>query len=435
MNLLRAAQTNLEVRFAPELSPLVHWQGNQEVPVHRWYKYREGFSPELIQQLSLGQRILDPFAGSGSIMVGAAETNRQSVGIDVSPLATFITRVKTTPLAHSQIESIVKFLHNQNKMLSYEPWPVPSLRIAYKLFEPTILTTILKIRRALEEWTTDEDVRNFLKLAWISNLETVGSYFKEGNGIKYRNKKRNRTGYTIRPEGEWQLQRFGQNQQLFALESFVSHLRQMVTDAQIVWTNGAQWTPQEVHTGSAMKIMPNLMSDSFDSAVFSPPYANRFDYFEAAKVEMWFGDFITNYDDLNSLRKTSMRSHLGSNLARVNYESDTLEQLISLMDPNSYATKTRIPDLLRGYFEDMHIVLKECRRVTKKHARTYVVVGNSAYAGVIIPTDSLCAQIALQSGYNHARLSVVRHLTVAPQQREQLSGYESFMRESIIELW
>src|SRR5689334_10703432 len=83
----------------PDLAALVHWAGAGGRPIHRWFRYREGFSPALIDAFDLGRRILDPFCGSGSILVGAAEKGRAALGIDVNPLATFVARVKLSPLS------------------------------------------------------------------------------------------------------------------------------------------------------------------------------------------------------------------------------------------------------------------------------------------------------------------------------------------------
>lgn len=66
--------------------------------------------------------------------------------------------------------------------------------------------------------------------------------------------------------------------------------------------------------------------------------------------------------------------------------------------------------------------------------KCYVVVGNSAFAGVIIPTDVFVAQLGLKCGYKKAEILVARHLTVAPQQRNLLSSLESNMRESVVVL-
>jgi site-specific DNA-methyltransferase (adenine-specific) len=167
--------------------------------------------------------------------------------------------------------------------------------------------------------------------------------------------------------------------------------------------------------------------------VFSPPYANRFDYFESQKVELWFGGFVSSYEDLNRLRKESLRSHLGADLSRPARTIPVLEELISMMDRSASSWRMGVPSALRGYFDDMHRTLRACRRLVP-NGRCNVVVGNSAFAGVIIPTDALIAQLGLEAGFTTARLLVVRHLTVAPQQRSKLEGLESFMRESVVVL-
>ncbi len=419
----------------PELAALVHWRGNQDLPIHRWYRYREGYSPALIEALGLGSRILDPFAGSGSIMVGAAEKGIRSTGIDVNPLATFVTAVKLTPLSGAQLDRAALFSSQVRDLAEdSEAWPMPGLAVADNMFEPEIAKAMMQVRFKIEELADDGRLRDFLHLAWIAVLESVGSYFKEGNGIKYRKKKRAKDSYEDHVDGEWQLKRFGSDQRAFALGKYVTHLEMMVTDGRDCWT-GREWADQEIITGSATAIMPTLAPESFDSVVFSPPYANRFDYFESLKVELWFGGFVSSYEDLSVLRKSSMRSHLGADLSQETTDFSDLETLIASMDSDSYAVAMRVPALLRGYFEDIRCVLRESRRVTIPGGRTWVVVGNSAYAGAIIPTDSLVAQIGKLVGFSNAKVHVVRPLTVAPQQRAKLSGLEHFMRESVVELW
>ena len=334
----------------------MHWRGNQELPLHRWYKYREGYSPALIDALHLGQQILDPFSGSGSIMVGAAELGLRSTGIDVNPLATFVTGVKLTPLSAGQLDQAEKFARGLTTLSpGDQPWPIPDLTISANMFEPDISLATLQVRFRIAEFESDPALHNFLLLAWIAVLETVGSYFKEGNGIKYRKKKRAKNAYENHVDGEWQLKRFGPDQRTFALTKYVDHLLMMVQDGRQSWT-GTQWKEQQIITGSANRVMPTLESGSFDSVVFSPPYANRFDYFESMKVELWFGGFVKSYEDLNALRKTSMRSHLGADLNQATTAVADLEHIIESMDQNSYAVGMRVPSLLRGYFEDIRQV-------------------------------------------------------------------------------
>ena len=107
----------------PGLAPLVNWGGGGGLPIHRWHRYREGFSPALITELGLGRRILDPFCGSGSIMVGAAQQGRTAVGIDVNPLAAFVAKVKLTPIDHREVtQPFISFLSQQ---FGWTSWVLP----------------------------------------------------------------------------------------------------------------------------------------------------------------------------------------------------------------------------------------------------------------------------------------------------------------------
>lgn len=425
----------LSVRFedAHELATEVNWKGAFSRPIHRWFKYREGFSPNLINSLNLGQTILDPFAGSGSIMVGAAEASREAVGIDVNPLAVFVARVKISPLSASQLARARAFLGTaSSSKLQVDSWPAPGLEIADKVFEPEILKSLLELRGGIEALADDAALRDFLLLAWLSILQPVGNYFKEGNGIKYRNRKRIASGYVSRTEGEWQQERFGSDQVSFVRSAFAAQLGQMISDASN-WETGT-WSQQVAMEGTALDVAASIGGRQFDSVVFSPPYANRFDYFESLKVELWFGGFVSSYAELGSLRKSSLRSHLGADLSLPARPTQGLERLIELMDPSASSWRMGVPDALRGYFHDMWLTLRSVRGALKPGGKCHIVVGNSAYAGVVIPTDVLLAGLGLEAGFDRVKVRRVRHLTVAPQQRSLLKGLETYMRESVVTL-
>ena len=431
--LLKEVNDTVPFRDRSDLSSFVNWRGNADAPIHRWLRYREAYSPNLITKLGLEDNILDPFCGCGSILIGAAENGNTSTGIDINPMAIFAAKVKLTPLSRTQLTAVKKYVSGLDAMVdSASCWPVPELSIASKVFEPTILDTLLRIRFLTEStFRGDRESRDFLHLAWIAILEKVGSYFKEGNGIKYRNKKRLKTGYIHRPEGQWQLERFGSDQKKFTVETFCAHVRMMVQDARF-WRKGA-WRDQTAMEGNVLEMDRLLPGRKFDSIVFSPPYANRFDYFESMKVELWFGGFVDSYESINRFRKASLRSHLGANLNRSCHSVADLERFIALMDQDASSWRMGVPELLRGYFDDMRVTLKHCRNVLPD-GKCFVVVGNSAFAGVIIPTDVMLANLALACGFRKAEILVTRHLTVAPQQRLKLRNLEDNMRESVVVL-
>lgn len=74
---------------------------------HEYYRYPARFSPGLARAIiegfsRPGDLVIDPFVGGGTSAVEALLTGRSAVVADINPLATFVTRVKSTPLSESQ---------------------------------------------------------------------------------------------------------------------------------------------------------------------------------------------------------------------------------------------------------------------------------------------------------------------------------------------
>jgi hypothetical protein len=83
---------------------------------HDFYKYPARFSPtiaraaiELFSQP--GEIVLDPFAGGGTALVEASASGRAAVGSDISELATFVSRVKTTPLTGDDRQEVEAWIN------------------------------------------------------------------------------------------------------------------------------------------------------------------------------------------------------------------------------------------------------------------------------------------------------------------------------------
>lgn len=78
---------------------------------HGFYRYPATTSPDLVREVVLAHSneddyVLDPFMGGGTTIVEALANGRRAIGSDLNSLATFITRVKTTPLTASEWEGV-----------------------------------------------------------------------------------------------------------------------------------------------------------------------------------------------------------------------------------------------------------------------------------------------------------------------------------------
>lgn len=78
---------------------------------HAFYRYPARFGEEFVREAILnfsskGDSVLDPFCGGGTTLVEALANGRVALGSDLSELAVFVARVKTTPLSAAQLNAI-----------------------------------------------------------------------------------------------------------------------------------------------------------------------------------------------------------------------------------------------------------------------------------------------------------------------------------------
>ena len=91
-------------------------QSKVEGLTHRFYTYPHRFSPifvsSAIENLTKkNDLVLDPFMGGGTTIV--PPMGRSAVGIDLNPIATFVSNVKTTRLLKSHYQ-LIESWRNQN---------------------------------------------------------------------------------------------------------------------------------------------------------------------------------------------------------------------------------------------------------------------------------------------------------------------------------
>ena len=425
--LAKAIQEKAPVRITPALKDAVNFDGSRSTPVHRWFRYREGFSPTILEKFDGYQSIFDPFCGCGTTLIEARRIGVNAIGTEVNPLAVFVARVKTRQYSARHAEDFANWANRASRC--QRSWPAPAMPLLPKLFQEEALNELLRLRMGLEE-CADEEIRDLLFLCWLNILESCSNVFKEGNGLKYRNKKRQQGSYETIPDDVWIPRRFGGSIRSFVQKCWQSQC--ILVREDIFQIQSQQASQVEILERSCLD--PSLPDElpTCDASVFSPPYANRFDYFEAFKVELWMGDFVRSLEELSELRNRSMRNNLTVQTGEVS-RREYVEDFLDLMDDSASSVRMGIKQTLRGYFDDIAILASNLRRIMELGGKAVCVVGNSAYAGVLIPTDLLCSIIFEEAGFEIESIEVARPLHVSSQQRGKMSiELEQYMRESVI---
>ena len=189
--------------------------------------------------------------------------------------------------------------------------------------------------------------------------------------------------------------------------------------------SGARWIARE---GDA-RALPE-QEDRFSAVITSPPYPNRHDYTRVFGIELMFG--FLNWEQTRALRYQSIHSHPEARPRRPDFNDysppNGLGSALSKMEAANLNAK--ILRMLRGYFIDMHLCLKECNRVVRPGGRIAFVVGNVQYCGCPLQVDELIAEIGAAIGLRTEAVVAVRFRGNSAQQMGRFGRRPS--RESVV---
>jgi len=150
---------------------------------HGFHPYAARLHPSIarsvIDRLSRpGQRVCDPFCGSGTVLVEAMAAGRDVVGSDASALAVEVSRVKTEPLSPALRERLVELGQSLGEASSerargrQRPQNVPRwARRGQKVFSPNVFLELLGLRELMHGAAEDDGrIVRALRMAFSSLL-------------------------------------------------------------------------------------------------------------------------------------------------------------------------------------------------------------------------------------------------------------------------
>lgn len=395
---------------------ILNFSDDLEKPFQRWFRYKEGYSVDLVYKILDENNlkngiILDPFSGSGTTLLASKNRSINSIGFEVNPFTHLMSFLKLHNYTEREILEFELSMDNVFKKTN-KISKLPDRQMMKNVFSKKLESEFLSIKYNINKLDVSENIKNLFLLGWISLIEVFSNYKKSGNGLKKRNVK----------------VKYEENH--FLHEELKNLYGCMLSD--IKNRNSDASSKTEIIIDTCLKLDKYIENNSIDGVIFSPPYANCFDYTEIYKLELWFGDFVSSSSDLKKLRNASLRSHLNSNLNEENIiESIYLNKILTMLSKKKLWDK-RIPNMLKLYFNDMFVLLSKLSLVMKNGAFCNIIISNSAYGGIVIPTDLLIADHASSIGFIVEKIEIDRYIITSSQQYRNTLNYKKYLRESVV---
>lgn len=411
---LSRLRDSLHVNARPEQQVLFDplqatFRGGEREPLHQWFPLLEGYSPKFVEEIIHqfcpdARSILDPFAGVGTTPLTAAGLGIRSYYCEINPLLQLLTEVKAQVLSEPEKKRHLMTIRihevkDSLERLVRDSKPDEDLRFTYvhtfglsRFFTDSTFEQILRARTLIDLIACENQLLAQLVLVAVLKALVPCSLLVRAGDLRFRT-----------PE-ELKRER----------EDFIALVRrnlvQIADDlVRVITTN-----TKPVLLAEDARNLDRFRPLNVDAVITSPPYLNGTNYARNTKIELWFLRCLQDSTDLAFLRQRSvtagindvLKSKNGTNRRRVAAIVRTLERR---------AYDSRIPRMVSTYFADLDHVFEGVAHHLKPGGILAVDIGDSAYAGIRVATDSLLDDLLREKGLKPVKRVVLRQRTSRSQ--------------------
>ena len=338
-------------------------------------------------------RVVDPMAGSGTVLAVARGRGHGAAGRDTDPLAVLIAGVWTTPVDRGAVLRRAAAVLGEAKAdyrasRADDAYPHGSddetRRFAGYWFDPEARKQLASLASSIRR-VRDGPVTRALWCAFSRLIITKQAGASLAMDLAHSRPHR---AYGRAPALPFAGFAFAARR---VAEGCIEASRESTDD-----DGGAAGREADVRLGDARSL--DLGDGSADMVITSPPYLNAIDYMRCSKFSLvWMGHTV---GELRRIRSGAIGSEAGLYDFEAGEEiDDTLSRAVGL-DGRAVLGR-RKTGILARYASDMFRVLDEIARVLKQGGTAAFVVGENVTRGVSVRTPEI-----IREASSHAGLSV-----------------------------
>ena len=399
--------------------------GAPTLPFQDWRRIKEAFTPELIARAISEspmpvQRCIDPFGGSGTTGLACQFLGVHPVMAEVNPYLADLIEAKLAPYASTEtlscdLDAVIETSAcdvpggARERLASVPRTFIEPGHNGRWIFNGDVAERIVALRDAIED--LGDASRRLFRVLLGGILVEVSNVVVRGKGRRYRRQWKDRVVPPTR-----------------VAELFSASARRAIED--ICRFAHRSVTSYEVRRGDSRVTLHDVAP--CELAVFSPPYANSSDYTDVYNLELWALGYLDGPHANSILRSATLSSHvqLSRDFPKPPVGSPTLGEVLASLDSQRHELwDRRIPAMLGAYFSDLLDVLDHLSRILVIGGSTWIVVGDSRYAGVHIPVATILQELVDGRGWEVLATEPFRSMPTSAQQ-----GGERMLTEQLLVL-
>jgi hypothetical protein len=324
-------------------------------------------APELalssLAELPKGKLVLDPMAGSGTVLNQAVRLGHRAIGFDMDPLAVLMSRVWTSKVEReifeAELDRVLEMSLKVDLRRQRLPWHDAETKAFIQYWfaaEQRLALTRLAIAIYERSHAASKSVMLAVDALRIALSRIVIT--KEQCASLARDTSHSRP-HRVSLESTYDV-----------MAGFVRSARQVLQRV----SEQPMRARSSVSLGDARRT--RLRNGSVDLLMTSPPYLNAIDYMRGHRMSLvWLGY------SLQSLREIRAET-VGAERRKDCVDAAALDVAAAMCDIKSLPSRRQA--MVFRYAQDLLLMLREAKRVLKVSGTATYVVGNSCLKGVFI---------------------------------------------------
>ncbi len=374
---------------------------NNKTGRHGWLRLTPAYSVKLVNETIGIYRsslsVLDPFCGSGTTALSAANRGHGATTTDINPFLIWLARVKTAHYSEASLEKAEKAGKAALDLVRREavdPVDEPNIHKIERWWDARARCFLSYLKAAIPQVAADEGpISDLLYVAFCRTLIRLSNAAFNHQSMSFRNDSQLEFDLGIQAE-----------------PVFLDDLRSVL--------GGARENPSGVVSvvrGDA-RDLPSCLDARFDVVVTSPPYVNRMSYIRELRPYMYWLGYLTDGRGAGELDWLAIggtwgvaTSRLGSWTTSGDYRlPDNLTSILADIAPDDNGNRYILANYVAKYCEDMSKHFEGLRKVLNRGACVHYIVGNSTFYGVLVPTEQVYAAMLRQYGFEDVSVRAIR---------------------------
>ncbi|MFI8802069.1 DNA methyltransferase [Micromonospora chalcea] len=394
--------TEIVERAAHSRNEHMTFRANMGVGRHGWLRLTPAYGVRLVRDrmshMPAGSIVTDPFSGTGTTPLAAAELGHRGQSVDINPFLVWLGTVKTTNYPEDTLVALADAVtsvldgaraHDEDADL----WQ-PSLFRIEKWWSPGALHALKALRNEIDRF--DGQIRDLLEIGLCRSLISCSNAAFNHQSMSFKEASAEQALFVVDDLDQ-------------ALDTYATEMATIIESARFDLAGTAVVRQGDSRTG-----LDGL--EPADFVLTSPPYVNRMSYIRELRPYMYWLRHLDVAGDAGELDWRAIGGTWGTATSKLNtWKPDVgtpvdgaMKVVCEKIAADGGKNGPLLASYVHKYHHDMWLHFQSVTKHLKPGGSVSYIVGNSTFYKHEVPAHTWYAVMLRELGYSDVKVETIR---------------------------